>query len=67
MMMMMIMDIMLDNANEYKYLAFTINKKGNFSPTLEDLSFKAKRAIYLISLILLYSSEQKMTNSGTKS
>ena len=39
----------LDNINEYKYLGFTINKKGNFSPTLEDLSCKAKRAIYSIN------------------
>ena len=38
----------LDNTNEYKYLGLTINKKGNFSPTLEDLSCKAKRAIYSI-------------------
>jgi hypothetical protein len=44
-----IRDKMLDNTNEYKYLGFTINKKGNFTPTLEDLSCKAKRAIYSIN------------------
>ena len=43
----------LDNINEYKYLGFTINKKGNFSPTLEDLSCKAKRAIYSINSKLI--------------
>ena len=43
-----IRDQILDNTNEYKYLGLTINKKGNFSPTLEDLSCKAKRAIYSI-------------------
>ena len=40
---------MLKNTNEYKYLGSTINKKGNLSPTLEDLSCKAKRAIYSIN------------------
>ena len=29
---------MLENTNEYKYLGSTINKTGNLSPTLEDLS-----------------------------
>ena len=38
----------LDNTNEYKYLCLTISKKGNFSPMIDDLSCKAKRAIYSI-------------------
>ena len=40
---------MLENTNEYKYLGSTINKKGYLSPTLEDLSCKAKRAIYSLN------------------
>ena len=36
----------LENTNEYKYLGITINKKGSFSPTLTNLSCKARRAIY---------------------
>ena len=39
-----------DNINEYKYLGFTINKKGNYSPTL---SCKANRAIYSINSKLI--------------
>ena len=39
----------LENADKYKYLGLTINKKGSFSPALEDLSCKAKRAIYAMN------------------
>ena len=39
----------LENTNEYKYLGFIINKKGNLFPTLEDLSCKAKKAIHSIN------------------
>ena len=39
----------LENTKEYKYLGITINKKGSFSPTLTDLSCKARRAIYFMN------------------
>ena len=39
----------LENTNEYKYLGIIINKKGSFLPVLDDLSCKAKRAIYSIN------------------
>ena len=39
----------LDNVVKYKYLGLTINKKGSFLPSLEDLSCKAKRAIYAMN------------------
>ena len=35
--------------NEFKYLGITINKKGNFTPTLNDLSCRANKAIYTIN------------------
>ena len=34
---------------EFKYLGITINKKGNFTPTLNDLSCRANKAIYTIN------------------
>ena len=46
---------MLENTNEYKYIGFTINRKGDLPPPLEDLSCKAKRAIYSINFENLYS------------
>ena len=34
------------NCNEYKYLGIIINKKGLFTPAIDELCCKAKRAIY---------------------
>ena len=39
----------IDNVNEYKYLGIVINKKGSFTTALDDLSCKAKRAIYAMN------------------
>ena len=35
--------------NEFKYLGITINRKGSFTPTLDDLSNKATNAIYSLN------------------
>ena len=39
----------LENTEEYKYLGITINRKGSFAPALNDLTCKAKRAIYALN------------------
>ena len=39
----------IDNVKEYKYLGIVINKKGSFTAALDDLSCKAKRAIYAMN------------------
>lgn len=38
----------IELTNDYKYLGITINKKGNFTPTLTNLSNRATRAIYAV-------------------
>ena len=39
----------IENVKEFKYLSITINRKGSFTPTLEDLSCKGSRALYAIA------------------
>ena len=36
----------LENTKEYKYLGIVVNTKGTFYPVLNDLTCKAKRAIW---------------------
>ena len=61
-------NVLLENVKTFKYLGFTISAKNcSFTPTLEDLSIRAKRAIAAlnnkiilnsqIAPILLYGSE----------
>ena len=39
----------IDNSITYKYLGITIHKNGSFKPTLDDLSSKATKAIYVMN------------------
>ena len=39
----------IENVKEFKYLGITINGKGSFTPTLEDLNCKGSRALYAIA------------------
>ena len=42
----------IENVKEFKYLGITINRKGSFTPTLEDLSSQetvGSRALYAIA------------------
>ena len=39
----------IEFVKEFKYLGVTINKRGNFAPTLDDLSKKATNAIYSLN------------------
>ena len=36
-------------ATEFRYLGISINRRGNFTPTLQDLSCKANKAIYALN------------------
>lgn len=39
----------IEFVKEFKYLGVTINRRGNFTPTLDDLSNKATNAIYSLN------------------
>ena len=39
----------IEYSKEFKYLGITLNKKGNFTPTLNDLSCRANKAIFAIN------------------
>ena len=39
----------IENVKEFKYFGITINRKGSFTPTLEDLSCKGSTVLYAIA------------------
>ena len=42
-------NILIENVKVFKYLGISINSKGNFLPSFQDLSNKANRAIYSLN------------------